>query len=167
MKLNPPENQQKNVGGRPPKFGEPSRPITLTLPESTLRALEHIDPDRAQAIVKLANDALHGNGLPKPLVEIVRMKADTGLVVVGPSAALRQIPFLHLVEVAPARYILALDPSYDFKSLEIAINDVLEDVPPDEKRERELIVELLDHIKRVRRSARFSIAQILFVRLEK
>jgi len=154
----------KTKGGRPPKFAESSRPITLTLPESTLRDLQHVDPDRGHAIVKLTRRALHSNGVTKPLVEISRISADTGLVVIGPSKALRQIPFLHLVEVAPARYLLALASGHDFKSLEIAINDVLDDLPQSEKQERELIVQLLQHMKGLRKSERTSTAAILFVK---
>ena len=154
---------EKTKGGRPPKFAESSRPITLTLPESTLRDLQHVDPDRGHAIVKLARRALHRDGVPKPLVEISKISADTGLIVIGPSKALRQIPFLHLVEVAPARYLLALASGHDFKSLEIAINDVLDDLPQSEKRERELIVQLRQHMKRLRKSERTRTAAILFV----
>ena len=52
------EPDKKNGGGRPPKFDEPSRPITLTLPESTLEGLRQIDADRGQAVVKLTRGAL-------------------------------------------------------------------------------------------------------------
>jgi hypothetical protein len=156
----------KNLGGRPPKFDEPSRPITLTLPESTLRELSHIDPDRGRAIVKLVKSTMCGNGVGHPLVEIVEIEANTGLVVTGPSQGLRRIPFLHFVEVAPARYLLALDAGNDFMSLEIAINDVLDDLPQDEKEERELIVQLLEEMRRLRKTGRVSMAEMLFVTLD-
>lgn len=91
------------------------------------------------------------------------MSADTGLIIVGPSQALRQIAFLNLVEVAPARYLLALDSGHDFNSLEIALQDVLDDVPPIEKRERELIVQLLQHFKFLRKAGGIGTAKILFV----
>ena len=87
------------------------------MPESTLRDLEQIDPDRGYAIVKLAKSALRLGEADPPLVEIVEMAEKTGLIVVGPSRALREISFLHLVEVAPARYLLALDPGDDFHTL--------------------------------------------------
>ncbi len=157
--------ERKNNGGRPRKFTEPSRPITLTLPESTLRELQHIDPDRGHAIVKLTKRVLRGERGAQPLVEIVEMATDTGLVVIGPSRALRQISFLHLIEVAPARYLLALDPGHDFKALEIAIHDLLDDVPECEKRERELVMQLLEHIRKLRKTERVSMAEILFVKL--
>lgn len=93
------------------------------------------------------------------------MAADTGLIVIGLSCALRQISFLHLIEVAPARYLLALDPGHNFESLEIALIDILDDVPGREKRERKLIAQLLQQIKRLRKTERMRMAEILFVRL--
>lgn len=158
--------ERKAGGGRPPKFSEPSRPITLTLPESTLEGLRLIDSDRGQAIVKLTQQALRENDQALPRVEIMEMAANIGMIVIGPSSALRRIPFLHLVEVAPARYLLALEPGNDFKNLEIAIHDVLEDVPEDDLRERELIAQLLQHIRNVRKSSRVRMAEILFVNIE-
>lgn len=157
---------KKSVGGRPPKYAGPSRPITVTLPESTLKGLEHIHPDRGKAIVKLTEAALRTAPGSQPLVEIVEMAANTGLLIVGPSKTLRRIPFLHLVEVAPGRFLLALDSGNDFKNLEIAIHDVLEDVPESEARERELIRLLLERIRHVRKSERVSMAEILFVKLK-
>lgn len=158
---------KKNGGGRPPKYDEPSRPVTVTLPDSTLKGLEQIDADRGRAIVKLTRGALSEGKSPQPLVEIVEMAANVGLLVVGPTMALRRIPFLHLVEVAPARFLLALDPGNDFRSLEIAIQDVADDVPSGERRERELIAQLLEHIKHLRRAERVRMAEILFVRLDR
>jgi hypothetical protein len=157
--------QPANAGGRPPKFDEPSRPITLTLPESTLEGLQQIDKDRGRAIVKLTNAALRQGGSGQALVEIVKVAKNTGLIMVGPSKVLQRIPFLHLVEVAPARFLLALDPGNDFKSLEIAIHDAIEDFPANLTREHELIADLLAHIRKLRRGALVSMAEILFVKL--
>jgi hypothetical protein len=158
---------KKNNGGRPPKFDEPSRPVTLTLPESTLDGLSQIDSDRGQAIVKLTQNALRKNNADRPQVEIMEMAANIGLLIIGPSSALRRIPFLHLVEVAPARFLLAMDPGNDFKNLELAIHDVMEDVPEEDLRERQLIAQLLSHIRNVRKNERVRMAEILFVHIDK
>lgn len=157
---------KKSAGGRPPKYSGPSRPITVTLPETTLRGLQHIHQDRGQAIVKLTEAAMRQTPAGPPMVEIVEMATNTGLLLVGPSEVLRRIPFLHLVEVAPARYLLALDPGNDFKTLELAIRDVLDEVPNEDERERELIGQLLEKISQVRRSESVSMAEILFVKLK-
>src|SRR5256885_13707896 len=92
-----------SAGGRPRKFTGPSRPIPITLPETTLRSLERIDHDRGRAIVKLTEQAFKQNGTSKQ-VEVVEVAENVGLVVVGPTQALKQIPFLHLVEVAAGRF---------------------------------------------------------------
>jgi hypothetical protein len=152
-------------GGRPRKYAEPSQPITITLPETTLRQLEQIDPDRGRAIVKLAQNASWDTSHERPVVEIVEFAGNTGLVVVGRSDALSKVPFLQLVEVAPGRYLLALDPGYDFNQLEIALNDLLEDVEGQSQADHDLISRLISHFKNFRKSESMSTAQILLLRL--
>ena len=159
--------EKKNGGGRPPKFSEPSRPVTVTLPESTLETLRRIDEDRGQAIVKLTEAAASKLRPAPPLVEVVKMASKTGLIIVGPSAAIRRIPFLHMVEVAPARFLIALESGNDFRALELAIHDVLEDVPETEVRERDLIEQLLQNVRLLRKADRVSMAEILLVSLDK
>lgn len=158
-----PNPRKKNIGGRPPKFQEPSRPITVTLPESTLEGLRQIHPDRAQAIAKVTAGALSQRKGSRPLVEIVDVAAKTGLLIIGPCEPLRRIPFLHLVEVAPSRFLLALDPGNDFKNLEIAIHDVLDDIPENDDRDRHLIQQLLKNITAMRKAERLSMAEILLI----
>ena len=138
----------------------------MTLPASTLRQLESIDPDRARAIVKLADAATGKGHKASPMVEIVEMVAGKGLLVVGPSPMLRRIPFLHMVEVAPGRYLLALDSGYDFKSLELAIRDMLDVLPAEDSGEHVLITTLLTNIGKLRKSGRVKMAEILFVKLD-
>lgn len=158
------QKQRKKSGGRPPKFDEPSRPVTLTLPERTLHELRQVDADPGRAIVKLATWALQNGGKHEPLVEIVKSSDEVGIIVIGPCLALTQIPFLHLVEVGPARYLLALDSGHDFKALEIAIRDIVEDLPPTDTRERHLLGQLLERMKHLRKSDAISRAEILFAR---
>jgi hypothetical protein len=115
--------------------------------------------------VKLTEAAMRTNAPSQPQVEVVQMADNTGLLVVGPSTVLRSIPFLHLVEVAPARFLLAMDPGHDYRSLELALRDELEDVPESDERERGLITQLLERITHLRKSARMRMAEILFVEL--
>jgi hypothetical protein len=49
--------------------------------------------------------------------------------------------------------------------LELALRDVLDETEPTEENENSLLAELLEHIQRLRKSARVSMAEILFVRL--
>ena len=158
--------EQKYGGGRPPKFAEPSRPITITLPESTLQGLQRIDPDRGHAIVKLTQEALRHDSPTQPQVEIVEMAPNTGLIVVRPSKYLHKIAFLHLVEVCPTRFLMALDKGNDYRALELAVRDLMDDVPSEEEQEKELLHQLLEHVKKLRQSERVSMAEVLLVKLD-
>lgn len=155
---------RRNSGGRPPKYNEPSRPITVTLPESALQRLQLIDEDKGQAIVTLAKKAFDGDA-PQEGVKVVEVSKNTGLLVIGRSAVLARIPFLRLVEVAPGRCLLAIDSKHDFRSLELALHDLL-DEDDLAKHERSLLEDLLNRIRALRRSDRVSQAGILLVTLD-
>jgi hypothetical protein len=155
----------RNPGGRPPKYNEPSRPVTVTLPESTLRQLEQISPDRGEAIVKLTNH-LRASNISSSRVEILDVGRKSGLIIVGPCPVLSKIPFLHLVEVAPSRFLLAVDSEQDFAALELAIQDLLDSKEPNPQDEQEIIDELLSTIRHLRRNRQTSHAEILLVNLQ-
>ncbi len=157
-------SERSPVLGRPPKYKEPSRPVTLTLPESTLNNLKRIDPDRSRAIVKLTEEALHQSQQPA-FSEIIKVAPETGLLIVGPCKALATIPFLRLIEVAPGRFLLALEQGHDFRSLELSLLDVVETIPTEEFQEHRLILDLIDHIKKLRQSESVRMGEILFVRI--
>ena len=79
------------------------QPVTVILPERTLSQLAVINAGRARAIVKI-NDAVAGKGR-RPLrpLELAEMAPGQSLIVVGASQALKRIPWLKLIEIAPAR----------------------------------------------------------------
>ncbi|MCB1078322.1 MAG: hypothetical protein KDM64_10900 [Verrucomicrobiae bacterium] len=137
--------------------------MTVTLPERTLDLLSLIDPDRGHAIVKIANLALGQERKEPFLAEVVEMTPESGVIVVGPNRSLRTIPFLKLIEVTPARFVLALEPGNDFMALEVALMDLLAELPEDQDSERKMIEKLLEQIRVVRRSERGYVAEILLV----
>jgi hypothetical protein len=151
-------------GGRPPKFHEPRHPVTMTLPERILDQLAQIDPDRTCAVVK-ATEAVMGTGKGhfKP-VELVEMAPGKSLIVVGPSKALRQIPWLKLIEIARARYLLTIPSGTPIEALEVALRDLFHN-PKLQKNEHETIVlnELLNLIGQQRRTLRLSKAEVLII----
>lgn len=149
-------------GGRPRKFAEPARPITVTLPERTLRQLAAVDPDRARAIARSA-DALAGDMAGAKPVEMVEIAPGTAILVVGPSRSLRRIPWLRLVEVGPTRFLLVVPSGTPVSSLEVAILDLLEDPLAGDPGERRILEELKRHLARVRRSDSLSKAELLFI----
>lgn len=159
--------QKKSVGGRPPKFHEASRPITVTLPERVLQKLEVVNHDRAQSIVKCV-EAVTGEGgralKPVELIEVVPGKA---LIVVGPSRSLRHVGWLRLVEIAPARYLLVLPTGTPVEALEVEIQDFIDNLKPDEKEEHDLLTELHTLLANQRRQKTVSKAELVFIDVPK
>ena len=155
---------KKNCGGRPPKFREPRHPVTMTLPERILDLLAEIDPDRTCAVVKVT-EAVVGTvkGDFKP-VELVEMAPGKSLIVVGPSKALRKIPWLKLIEITRTRYLLTIPSGTPIETLEVALGDLSRN-PELQKNERENAVlhELLNLIGSQRRAQRLSKAEILII----
>lgn len=123
-----------------------------------------INPDRSCAVVKVT-EAVMGAGKErfKP-VELVEMAPGKSLIVVGPSKALRKIPWLKLIEIARARYLLSLPLGTSIEALEVALRDLALD-PKLQKNECEnaILRELLDLISHQRRTQRLSKAEILII----
>jgi hypothetical protein len=156
------ENPEQRTGGRPPKFDEPRRPITVTLPERTLRQLSAISLDRAQAIVKVTDAVAGSNRTERRLVELIEVAPGKAVIVVGPCLSLKQIPWLRLVEIAPGRNLLILPSGKAVDSLEVAILDIIENLSTLDDRERALLEELRGQLCRLRREDKISKAEIIF-----
>ena len=157
-----PARQRKHAGGRPAKFDEPARPVTVTLPERTLARLAAIDSDRANAIVAAVDATLPAAGR-NHLVEIVPVTPGSGIILVPPSKALREIPWLKLAEVAPRRYLLTVLPGTPIESIEVAVRDLLETLPQDDDYDRVILDELLRILGTNRRENLISKSEMLFV----
>jgi hypothetical protein len=153
---------RKHAGGRPPKYSEPRRPITVTLPERILRELQSIDHDRSRAIVKCVEAAMDGGDRPFKPVELIELTPGKALILVGSSPSLKQIEWLRLVEIAPLRNLLVLPSGTAVEVLEVTIQDILRNLEPDQS-ESILLTELLDVIRHQRRSKSISKAELLFV----
>ena len=159
--------QKHHNSGRPPKFAEACRPITVTLPERILQQLAALHGDRARAIVKATTQALGFDAQERPLVDVVEVRPRESVIIVGPSRRLLEIPWLRLVEVAPARHLLVIPTGTAIEQLEVALYDLLERLAPDEKYERELVMALHRLLGQRRRQQDVSKAEILLVRTGK
>ncbi|MGH7898552.1 MAG: hypothetical protein ACREQQ_11405 [Candidatus Binatia bacterium] len=156
-----------HAGGRPPKFDEPRRPVTVTLPDRTLSRLAAVDTDRARAIVKLVDSALPAedeNEENTKLVEVVEVASGAAIILVAPSRCLREIPWLKLAEVTPGRHLLTIVPGTAIESLEVSILDLLEALPPTDDYERTILEELARLIGASRRQQTISKFEMLYVR---
>ena len=111
--------RKKNAGGRPPKYREARRPITVTLPERILQGLYAIHPDRCKAIVKCVETVMGTEkGYPFKRVELIEVIPGKALIVVGKSPSLQRIEWLRLVEIASFRYLLVLPSGMAVEALE-------------------------------------------------
>jgi len=153
----------KAAGGRPPKFKEVRRPITVTLPERILKSLERVNHDRALALVKCV-EAVVGTGQeeehPVELIEVLSGKA---LIVVNSNRSLGRIEWLRLVEIAPARYLLVLPPGMPIERLEVELQDLLESLDPAEESESLLIQQLQKMLTQHRRQKMITKGELLLV----
>jgi hypothetical protein len=157
-------DKSHHAGGRPPKFDEPRRPITVTLPERTLAGLAAVDADRAGAIVKLVDATLAVPGKERKLVDVVEVAPGAGIILVAPSRSLRQIPWLKLAEVTPGRQLLTVAPGTAVEALEVALLDLLEDLPASDDYERRILDELRQLIGDRRRQQNITKFEMLYVR---
>lgn len=150
------------TAGRPPKFDEPSSPITVTLPLRILRQLEELDSDRGKAIVKCV-EAIAEAVLGAKRVEVVKISEGAGLIVIGPCRSLAKIPWLRLIEIAPTRFVISIPTGTDVASLEVVIMDLLENLPADESYEKDLLEELRRLLSHHRRQQEVTKGEILFI----
>ncbi len=157
------KNTHLNVGGRPRKFSTPSRSVTVTLPEATLELLHSIDTDRALAIAKATEWISHAGSPIKKSVHLVEVEKGNAIILVGPSKYLKTIPFLRLLEISPARFLLVTPTGLPIDTLEVAIIDILNEVPENEKHEKELLTELSKCLATQRRSKTISKEELLLV----
>jgi hypothetical protein len=155
---------KKNSGGRPPKFPEPRYPVTMTLPKRILDQLAEIDPDRTRAVVKVTEAvAGTGSGRFKP-VELITMAPGKSLIIIGPSQVLRKIPWLKMIEITPARYLLTIPSGMSIETLEVTLRDLILNPELQEKsRDYAILHELLNLIGHQRRAQRLSKEEILII----
>lgn len=150
--------------GRPPKFQEPGRPVTMVLPETTLARLAMIDSDRARAVVKATEVAIPLKPNTDTGVEIVDVVPGLGIIVIGPSTHLRTIPWLQLVEVAPARFLITIPLGTSIDSLEIVLVELLESRQMQDPREQLLVQRLRDIFRTLRhKGGGLSKAELLLI----
>jgi hypothetical protein len=147
--------------GRPPKFNEVRRPVTVTLPQRILDLLGQVDADRARAIAKVTEAAVGRDRPENRQVELVEIAPGRCVVVVSQSEYLRRIPWLKLVEISPARNLLIIPSGTPIETLEVSLLDLIEDAAPDFQ-EVAMLKQLRVTLSRLRREGRVTKGEIIF-----
>ena len=153
-------------GGRPAKFDEPSRPVTVTRPDRILDRIKEIDGDRAKGIVKAVEAVLAGGACgptAEPVGELSVAK-DESLLVVARSPLLASVPWLTMVEIAPGRNLISLRDGVPIERLEVTLGDLLDSHPEASETERNVLRTLLSRIRTPRRNQAVRKEEILVVR---
>ena len=111
----------------------------------------------------MANEALAPGSSPEAPVALIRVAPGTEVILVTHSDHLKRIPWLRLVEIAPARFLLSMPSGTAVEALEVALTDLLQEVGPEEARERALLESLRAHLSQLRRDQSMTKAEILIV----
>lgn len=150
--------------GRPPKYGRAARAVTVTLPEDVLRRLGTIDLDLGRAIVTLVERNGSKNArLPGP-VEISAY-GKHAVIVVTPVQTLKRLPGVELVPLGNGRALISLSSARSVAQLELDVRDALE-FEDMRSPDREALSEILDILKRARRSPGLSLQERTIIVLE-
>lgn len=133
--------------GRPRKYSEPSRPVTVTLPVATIEALAAIDPDLSRAIVRSVHPAGRRRG--HAVAELSRF-GRRAVIVVNASRALERRIGIDLVPLPDGRALISFEDDTTPDAVELRIEDALED--PDlaaaDRTEFQAILEILKSARR-------------------
>jgi len=155
---------KKSAGGRPPKFAEGRRPITLTLPDRILALLAQVHADRARAIVKCVEAVMEGKADDKNAVQLLEVLPGKALIVIQAGHALLQkIDWLRVVEIAPSRHLLVLPPGMPIERLEVELRDLRESLDAGQSRELRMLEQLQSTLIEQRRKQTLSKGELLFV----
>lgn len=153
-------------GGRPRKFSEPSRSVTLTLPQRTLSLLQWIDTDRARAIVKAVDGAVSDVKGARPQVEVLEMAPGTGLVVVPAHPSLNNVAWMKMIQIAPARYLLTVEPGTPIEKVEVSLMDLIDEANRSAPQGVPMLETLRATLGKLRRDGKVSKAEVLLIDVE-
>ena len=103
-----------------------------------------------------------GDQALKP-VATVKIGEGKAIILVGNSEQLRRLPWLRLIEVAPARHLISIRSGTSIESMEVAMQDLLDDLPKANSIDREILETLIHIIRASRRKQTTLKEEILFI----
>ena len=148
--------------GRPRKFAEASRTVTVTLPESVIAALSAIHHDLSQAIVGLTK---------RPAARSDRQGADLlvfgrrAVITIRPTPSLEWRAGVQLVPIPDGRALISFHDPTSLSALQLSIADALED-PKMTARDRVVYENLSEILREARRSDDVTLEQRHIIVLE-
>lgn len=126
--------------GRPLKFGRPTRPLSISLPDDVIEWLESLDPDPAWAIVGLFDRARsrQASTIPRAPAELVQLPGKRALILVAPDV-FDDLNGVSVIRLSDGRGFLALQPGKGYADLELAVVDKIDAVNVSPERRKALL----------------------------
>jgi len=136
--------------------------VTLTLPVQVIDALSAIDIDLSRAVVRVAQPELSRRRRPPAELAVFGRRS---VIVITPSRTLERRMGVELVPLPDGRALISFDRSTTPASLELRINDALDDatLPAGD---REIFSAIADILRKARRSADVVLKQPNIIMLE-
>ena len=138
--------------GRPLKFGRPTRPLSVSLPDDVIEWLETLDPDPAWAIVSLFEKARqrHQSAAPRVGAELVQLPGKRALILVAPDV-FDGLAGVSVIRLSDGRGFLALQAGKGYADLELAVVDMIDAVNVSPER-RQALIEIRKQLRDWRQS---------------
>ena len=150
--------------GRPPKYGRPSRPVTVTLPHDVLSRLNAVHADLGRAIVSVVEHHPRARSARTKAAEVTRY-GNHAVIVVNPVRALKKLAGVQLVPIGDGRALIALDRPHTVPQLELAARDLIERHQVTDI-ERRTLTELADILRQARESRTVTLEERTIIVLE-
>jgi hypothetical protein len=133
--------------GRPRKFDEPSRAITLTLPDAVIERLTTVDRDLSRAVAEIIMRRPVPNG--RPYADLL-LFGEHAVITVKPTRALERRAGIGLVPLPDGRALISFDQPRTISELELILSDALDDptLLEEDRRVFEGIVAILREARR-------------------
>ena len=162
--LEPTTKQLRHGPGRPPKYGRPSRAVSITLPEDVLVRLSALDPDLGSAIVRLVERMSKPHERAARLAEVATYGSHA-VIVVNATKTLKRLPGVQLVPIGNGRALISLEHPHSIAQFELNVRDEAASSQKNsvERRTLEVVCEIL---RDARRSPNVTVAERTIIVLE-
>ena len=133
--------------GRPQKYGRPSHPVTVSLPEDVLARLRFLDADLGRAIVALVERETSPSAQAFAPAELTSY-GNHAVIVVDQSKVLKRLPGVQLVPTGNGRALISLDQPNSIPRLELNVRDAIDtNISERERQTLEAIADILRHAR--------------------
>lgn len=135
--------------GRPKKFDEPARVVSLTLPETVIAHLSALHSDLGRAVVALAGKKAKADA--RPAAELV-VFGKHAVISIRPTATLERRTGVQLVPMPDGRALISFEAPRTIADLELSISDALDDptLPAEDRAIFESIRDILRDARRAK-----------------